>query len=41
MDMGIAPEEFVKVCQADGAAELNEFVFNQVRSVARTIPTTT
>jgi hypothetical protein len=31
--MGIAPEEFVKVCQSDGAVALNEFVFNQILAV--------
>lgn len=32
-DMGIEPEEFVKVCQGDSAGDLNEFVFNQILAV--------
>ena len=32
-DMGIAPDEFVQVCQSDSAGKLNEFVFNQILAV--------
>ena len=32
-EMGISPEEFVKVCQNENAAALNEFVFNQILAV--------
>ncbi len=32
-DMGIAPEEFVKVCQGDSVGALNNFVFNQILAV--------
>ena len=32
-DMGIAPEEFVKVCQSESAGDLNEFVFQKILAV--------